>query len=83
MRVAQLKRESLKFDSRVRAVLLLIWQLYDEDGNGMIDVDEYVASSTLVQKCLLERFKVEECGAGRRRKTRRVGPKIGPTLGLC
>lgn len=46
----RLKRESLKFDPRVRGVLVSIWLLYDEDGNGQIDKVEYITTSRLVQK---------------------------------
>ena len=57
---ALLARESIRYDPKIVQLLHEMWKLYDEDGSGFIDEEEYVLSSPLA---LI--FRGESLQAGR------------------
>ena len=60
---ALLRRESIRFHSRTVAILQQLWRLYDEDGSGYIDEEEYVVINKLVQRVLMANFDAAKAEA--------------------
>jgi hypothetical protein len=51
-----LARESIRYDPKIVKIMQKLWHVYDSDGSGFIDEEEYVVINKLVQRVLMADF---------------------------